>query len=101
MVAFHGISIDPRRVAELCRQAGAVRAFLFGSILTNRFGNNSDIDILIETDPQHPAGLLTLGGLQMDLTDLLGRKVHLTLLGGVPPHERARLLATARPMDAA
>lgn len=101
MVALHGISFDPRQISALCRQAGAVRAFLFGSILTNRFSNDSDIDILIETDPQHPVGILTLGGLQMDLTDLLGREVHLTLLGGVPPHERSRLLASARALDAA
>lgn len=27
MVALHGISFDPRRIAALCRQAGAVRVF--------------------------------------------------------------------------
>ncbi|MFZ4576723.1 MAG: nucleotidyltransferase family protein [Phycisphaerales bacterium] len=101
MVALHGISFDPSRITALCRQAGVVRAFLFGSILTGRFGADSDIDILIETDPRNPVGLLALGGLQMDLTELLGREVHLTLLGGVPVHERPRLLATARALDAA
>lgn len=101
MATFHGIDFDAARIGELCRRAGVVRAYIFGSILTNRFGPHSDIDLLIETDPSHPAGLLTLGGLQMDLSELLGRTVHLTLLGGVPGPDRTRLLAQARALDAA
>ena len=101
MFTLHGISFDPRRITALCRQAGAVRGFLFGSILTDRFGVESHIDILVETDPQRPVGIFALGGLQMDLTEFLGREVHLTSLGGVPPAERPRLLATAMSLDAA
>lgn len=75
--------------------------FLFGSILTDRFRPDSDVDILVETDPLQPPGLLALGGLQMDLSDILGRTVHLTLLGGVPVSERPAVLARARMLDAA
>lgn len=77
------------------------RLFVFGSILTDRFSAASDIDLLVETDPARPVGLLTLGGLQMDLSELLGRPVHLTLLGGVPESERPGVLARARSLDAA
>lgn len=52
---------------------GRAGVFL-GSILTSRFGADSDIDILVETEPQHPVGILALGGLQMDLTELLAAK---------------------------
>lgn len=101
MLELHGIRFDPQRIAALCRRAGVARAYLFGSILTNRFGAASDIDLLVETDPRQPAGLLALGGLQMDLSDLFGRPVHLTLLGGVPEPQRRLLLLSARPLDAA
>ena len=101
MFDLHGITFDLPRIMDACRQAGVVRLYVFGSILTDRFQNDSDIDLLIETDPRHPAGLLALGGLQMDLSDLLGRTVHLTLLGGVPIIERAGVLAQARMLDAA
>jgi hypothetical protein len=37
----------------------------------------------------------------MDLAELLGRAVHLTLLGSVPADERAKVLAKARMLDAA
>ena len=98
---LHGLHFDLPRIADACRRAGVLRAYLFGSILTDTFGPGSDIDILVETDPAHPAGLLALGGLQMDLTELLGRHVHLTMLGGMPQSDRANVLAHARMLHAA
>jgi predicted nucleotidyltransferase len=101
MLSLHGISFDTARIGEACRRAGVTRLYLFGSILTERFGRDSDIDLLVETDPSRPVGLLALGGLQMDLSEMLGRTVHLTLLGGVPAGERPGVLARARMLDAA
>jgi len=101
MLDLHGITFDLGRIADACRRAGVVRLYIFGSILTDRFGADSDIDLLIEADPRHPVGLFALGGLQMDLAELLGRTVHLTLLGGVPASQRAAVLAKARMLDAA
>lgn len=101
MLRLHDITFDLPKIAAACREVGAVRLFLFGSILTDRFGPDSDIDLLVETDPRNPPGLLALGGLQMDLSELLGRTVHLTLLGGVPASERPGVLASARLLDAA
>ncbi len=98
---LHGIEFDRAKIGPLCRRAGVVRLYLFGSILTDRFGPASDIDLLVETDHSSPPGLLALGGLQMDLSELLGRTVHLTLLGGVPDLERGAVLAGARLLDAA
>lgn len=101
MLRLHGIEFDLERIGAACRRAGVVRVYLFGSILTDAFSNTSDIDVLVETDPSRPAGLLALGGLQMDLSELLGRSVHLTMLGGVPSRERAAVLAKARTLHAA
>jgi uncharacterized protein len=101
MLHLHGIDFDLDRIAAACRRAGVVRLYLFGSILTESFGPGSDIDILVETDADRPAGLLALGGLQMELSEHLGRTVHLTLLGGVPAGERRAVLLRARVLDAA
>ena len=98
---INGIDFDESRIGALCRATGVLRLFVFGSVLTESFREDSDIDLLVETDPRRPAGLLALGGLQMDLSDLLGRTVHLTLLGGVPASERPAVLARARLLDAA
>jgi len=101
MLDLHGITFDLPRIADACRRAGVVRLYVFGSILTDRFRPDSDIDLLVETDPQRPVGLFALGGLQMDLVEIFGRPVHVTLLGGVPAVERAGVLAKARLLDAA
>jgi predicted nucleotidyltransferase len=101
LLRLHDITFDLPRIGAACRRVGVVRLFLFGSILTDRFRPDSDIDLLVETDPLHPPGLLALGGLQMDLSELLGRTVHLALLGGVPARERSAVLARARLLDAA
>lgn len=101
MLRLHGIPFDLDRIADLCRRAGVVRAYVAGSILTPQFSAGSDIDVLVETDPANPPGMLALGGLQMDLSELLGRSVHLTLLAGVPENQRAVLLSGARALHAA
>lgn len=100
-MVLHGIQFDEGRIRSLCEGAGVVRLYLFGSILTPRFRAESDIDVLIETDPRNPPGLLALGGLQADLSALLGRVVHVTMLRGVPSDERAGVLAVARMLHAA
>ncbi len=38
---------------------------------------DSDIDLLIEFDPDHIPGLLTLAGMEIDLSEIIGRKVDL------------------------
>ena len=96
---MNSVSFPLDRIRRLCREAGVVRAYLFGSALTSEFQRDSDVDVIVETDPNRPPGILRLGGLQMDLSELLGRNVHMTLLGGVPEHERAGILARARRLD--
>lgn len=101
MLSIHGVDFDLEHIAAARRRAGVVRLFVFGSILTDQFRPDSDIDMLVETDPFCPSGLLALGELQMDLSELLRRTVHLTLLGGVPESERPAVLARAKVLDAA
>jgi predicted nucleotidyltransferase len=98
---LQGIEFDVEKVTRLCRDAGVLRAWLFGSIVEGRFRSDSDIDLLVETDPAHRPGLMTLGGLQMDLSDLFGRRVHITMLGGIPESQRDAILTRARLLNAA
>ena len=98
---INGVNFPLDEVGRLSRAAGVANLYLFGSMLTPTFRPDSDINLLAETDPASGAGLFRLGALQMDLSDLLGRTVHLTLLGGVPTEVRPGLLASARMLGAA
>jgi predicted nucleotidyltransferase len=94
-MVLHGIDIERDRLADICRRYRLERMWLFGSVLRDDFRSDSDIDILVETRAGAPVGLFALGGLQMDLSDLFGREVHVTTLGSVPAQVRPELLRSA------
>ena len=57
--------------------AGNCQLSLFGSVLREDFGPNSDLDILVEFEPEARVGLIRLAGLELELGHILGRKVDL------------------------
>jgi len=73
----HGIEIPKDRIAEFCRANRIRKLALFGTILTEEFGPDSDIDILVEFEPGQTPSLLGMAGLELKLTAMLGRKVDL------------------------
>ncbi len=69
---------------------------VFGSVLHGKTGADSDIDFLV--DPLPGATLFDLGGLQVELEDLMGARVDLLTPGDLPPSFRDRVLQEARPI---
>lgn len=70
-----GIEIPSEKVAEFCRRNHILKLSLFGSAIRGELGPDSDVDILVEFDPQHIPGLIKLAGMEIELSELLGRKV--------------------------
>jgi predicted nucleotidyltransferase len=69
---------------------------VFGSVLHGTDHEGSDLDILV--DPLPGTTLFDLGGLQIELEELLGVTVDLKTPGDLPPKFRAEVLAEARPV---
>jgi len=69
---------------------------VFGSLVTGHFTAKSDIDLLVEYKPEAHPGFLALAGLQIELSDLLGRKVDLVPKKGLKPIIRDDVLASAK-----
>lgn len=69
---------------------------VFGSVLHGNDEEGSDLDLLV--DPLPGATLLDLGGLQVELEELLGVSVDLLTPGDLPPKIRHRVLAEASPL---
>jgi len=44
------------------------RLALFGSVLTDRFGPESDVDVLVEFEAGHHIGLLGIAAMEQELT---------------------------------
>jgi len=76
-MTHHGIEIPKDRIAAFCRKHHIQKLALFGSILSEEFRPDSDIDILVEFEPGQTPSLLGMAGLELELTEMLGRKVDL------------------------
>ena len=73
----HGINFPREIIAEFCGRYHIRRLALFGSVLREDFRADSDVDVLVEFEPGHTVGLLRMAGLEMELSEVLGRKVDL------------------------
>src|SRR5277367_2463884 len=87
-------TVDRQKLAEFCRINHIFRLALFGSILRDDFRPESDIDVLIEFEPDHVPGLRFFT-LERELSELLGRKVDLNTPNFLSPYFRGRVLAEA------
>ena len=69
--------MPPDKVATFCKRWQIVELALFGSVLRDDFGPESDVDVLVRFDPQARHTLFDLAQMQDDLSGLLGREVDL------------------------
>jgi hypothetical protein len=90
-----GIRIDKTQIAEFCAKHHITRLALFGSVLTERFRPESDVDVLVEFDPDHIPGLFALSGMEIELTDLFGRKTDLRTPRDLSQYFRDEVVRTA------
>ena len=65
-------------MAELCRLRGIRRLSLFGSVLKGTDRPDSDIDLLVEFEPEARPSLLDLAAIEQELSVMLaGKRVDL------------------------
>jgi predicted nucleotidyltransferase len=89
------INIPKEKIADFCKQNHIRRLYLFGSVLRGDFGPGSDIDVLVEFEPGTRVGLIRLSGLEIELGDIIGRKVDLNTPGFLSKYYRDKILGEA------
>lgn len=80
-------------ILRLAEARGAHNVRVFGSVARGTESDDSDVDFLVQMDDQR--SLFDLGGLLMDLQDLLGCDVDVTTDAGLRPRVAQRILADA------
>lgn len=95
------IAVDREKIAEFCRRHHIKRLALFGSVLREDFGPDSDVDVLVEFEEGHAVGYLTFAGIARELTDLLGRSADIHTSTALKPRIRAEIAETAAMLYAA
>jgi uncharacterized protein len=66
------IIFPKEQIADFCRRRHIRRLAVFGSALRSDFNEASDIDILVEFEPEHIPGLFGMARMERDLSALLG-----------------------------
>ena len=65
------IAIPQDEIVDFCRRNQVRTISLFGSVLREDFGPESDIDVLVEFEPEARVGFMALGRMQRELAELL------------------------------
>ncbi len=70
------ITIQKDKIAEFCKKHHIQQLAIYGSALRDDFKPESDIDVLIDFDPNHIPGFFKLFEMEAELSDIFGgRKV--------------------------
>lgn len=87
------IQMHRDEIIKVAMQHGARNIRLFGSVVRGEADEESDVDFLVDLDSGR--SLLDLGGLVMDLKDVIGRDVDVVTERGLDPRIRDRVLKEA------
>ena len=89
------LSTDREALGAFCRRHHITRLALFGSALSDDFGPESDIDILVEFEPGHVPGLKFVT-IERELSELFnGRRVDLVTPKFLNPRIREQVIGSA------
>lgn len=66
------IRVDSQLLAEFCRERNIRRLSLFGSRLKGTARRDSDVDLLVEFEPNARPSLLDMAQMELELSQLLG-----------------------------
>ena len=88
--------ISENQLDAFCERHHIRKLMLFGSALQNELKSKSDIDILVEFDENHMPGLMDLAGIEIELSEIIGRKVDLRTPAELSRYFRDQVLKNAR-----
>lgn len=96
MVRNVRINIATEELTAFCRRNRIRKLMLFGSVLRDDFGPDSDVDVLVEFAPNEGPGYLGLCRMEDELSTLLeNRKVDMVTVKALNHRIRDRVLAQA------
>jgi len=90
------IRLQKRKIENFCKKYHIIYLALFGSVLTPRFTKESDVDILVQFEQKHIPDLFDFGGMEVELTEIIGRTVDLKTPSELSPHLRNGVIENAK-----
>jgi hypothetical protein len=94
-LGLHGVEIQRAEIASFCQRNHIRKLSLFGSILTDRFGPDSDVDVLVEFERGAAITLLDVARMEREFSQVVGRKVDLRTPEDLSRYFRVRVVCEA------
>jgi predicted nucleotidyltransferase len=89
---------DAAALEAICRRYRIRRLSLFGSTLKGTNAPDSDVDLLVEFEPDATPSLFTMAEIELELSPLLGgRKVDVRTAGDLSRYFREEVVRMAEP----
>ena len=89
------IHLTNEQIAAYCKRHHIARLAVFGSALRDDFTPESDVDFLVIFEKGKEPGLITLAGMEDELSAMVGRKADLRTPEDLSVRFRDRVLETA------
>ena len=96
MLIREGLEVSEVALRQVCAEHAVRGLWLFGSSARGEARPDSDVDLLVDYQPEAHVGLIELATLQFELSDLFGRPVDLVPWDGLKPRLREAVNRDAR-----
>jgi len=92
-VKFHSIELPEEKIADFCQRWKITEFAVFGSVLREDFGPDSDIDVLVTFQSDAPWSMWDLLDMRKELQYLFGQDVDIVEKAGLRnPFRRHNIL---------
>lgn len=88
--------ISKAKLADFCKSNHIVKLSVFGSSIRGELQPDSDIDLLVEFERGLTPGLFSIIRMEMELTEMLGRKIDLRTPEDLSPYFRDEVIQNAK-----
>ena len=84
------------QIIEIARRRGIADVLVFGSVARSEAGADSDVDFLVQVDPGR--SILAVGGFLDEVSELIGKPVHVVTARSLQGTGSQRALSEAVPL---
>ena len=95
MTDLVNIDLPKPALMRFCQRHHIRKLSVFGSVLREDFDSESDVDFLVEFEPEHVPGLIRLAGMELELSELIHRKADLRTAKDLSRYFRDEVLQSA------
>ena len=89
------LKVSKKKIEGFCKKHHIHKLSFFGSVLRDDFRSDSDVDVLVEFDPNHIPRLIRLAGMEFELSEILGRTVDIRTAQDLSRYFRQEVLHSA------